>query len=58
MNKYIITLESELNLTDIEKLKLSEKNISDVIVCVRDKQGGSFIIKPNVEIKIKKVRNN
>ena len=54
MNLYKISMEGEHNFTKEDIIKLSENNISDIVICVRDKQGGSLIIKPDINIRLRK----
>lgn len=54
MNLYKIYMEGAHNFTKEDIIKLSENNISDIVICVRDKQGGSLIIKPDINIRLTK----
>lgn len=52
MYKYNITLEGEQNFTEEDIYNMLEERVEDGILCVRNWDGSSTIIKSKLKIKI------
>ncbi|GAB1611458.1 hypothetical protein HB162lentus_01020 [Mammaliicoccus lentus] len=52
MYKYNITLEGEQNFTEEDLYNMLEDRVEDGVLCIRNWDGNSTIIKSKVKIKI------
>lgn len=52
MYKYNITLEGEQNFTEEDIYNMLEERVEDGILCIRNWDGSSTIIKSKLKIKI------
>lgn len=52
MDKYIISMEGKQSFSKEDLVKLSQNNISDGVLCVRNNNGDSIILKSNITIKL------
>lgn len=54
MSKFEIVFNNEKDLTEKEVYKLIPENIQDSILCIRDHEGNSTILKGNITITLKR----